>query len=255
MSGKTGLRIRGWYALAALVVFTAIGLTASGALAGRLTDVYNPAHPGVDTAASNAVEGVKAAQPMTGSASLVISQQYGGGGNSGATWRSDYVEIFNPTSSAVSVSGWSVQYASAAGSFTVSNTTMLSGSVQPYSYYLVKEADGANITTTLPLPTPDAIGTIAMSATAAKVALVSSTSVITSCTSTSVVDLIGYGATATCFEGTAPAPGLSNTTADLRANGGCIDNDQNSTDFTAGTPNPRNSASPPNNCLGTATPT
>src|SRR5439155_16009085 len=82
-----------------------------------------------------------------------------------------------------------------------------------------------------------------------------STSVSTGCTSTSVVDVIGYGATASCFEGTAPAPGLTNTTADLRGNGGCIDNDQNSTDFTAGAPNPRNSSSPSNNCLGTPTPT
>ena len=123
MSGKKGLRIRGWYGLAALVLFTAIGLTASGAFAGRLTDIYNPAQSAADSGAgaSNSVEGVKASRPMTGSASLVISQQYGGGGNSGATWRSDFVEIFNPTSSAVSVSGWSVQYASAAGSFTVSN--------------------------------------------------------------------------------------------------------------------------------------
>src|SRR4029079_17426257 len=101
---------------------------------------------------------------MTGSTSLVISQVYGGGGNAGATLRSDFIEIFNPTGASVSVRGWSVQYASAAGSFSLSNTTNLSGSVAPYSYYLVKEADGANITTTLPLPTPDVTGTILMSA-------------------------------------------------------------------------------------------
>ena len=47
--------------------------------------------------------------------SVVISQIYGGGGNSGATWRNDFVELFNRGAAPVSVDGWSVQYASATG--------------------------------------------------------------------------------------------------------------------------------------------
>jgi hypothetical protein len=46
---------------------------------------------------------------------LVISQVYGGGGNASAPYMNDYVEIFNPTASSVTLIGWSVQYASAAG--------------------------------------------------------------------------------------------------------------------------------------------
>ena len=46
---------------------------------------------------------------------LVISQVYGGGGNTGAPFTHDFIEIFNPTASPVNVNGWSVQYASAAG--------------------------------------------------------------------------------------------------------------------------------------------
>ncbi|HEY4139753.1 MAG TPA: hypothetical protein VGN65_14925, partial [Casimicrobiaceae bacterium] len=46
---------------------------------------------------------------------LVISQVYGGGGNAGATYKNDFIEVFNPGTAAVVVTGWSVQYASAAG--------------------------------------------------------------------------------------------------------------------------------------------
>jgi predicted extracellular nuclease len=48
-------------------------------------------------------------------AQIVISQVYGGGGNSGATYKNDFIELFNPSTSTVSLAGWSVQYASATG--------------------------------------------------------------------------------------------------------------------------------------------
>ncbi|MCY3004290.1 MAG: lamin tail domain-containing protein, partial [Planctomycetota bacterium] len=49
-------------------------------------------------------------------AQVVISQVYGAGGNSGATYNRDFVELYNTTSAPVSLSGWSVQYASTTGS-------------------------------------------------------------------------------------------------------------------------------------------
>ena len=73
-------------------------------------------------------------------ATVVISQIYGGGGNTGATYKNDFVELFNPTATAVSVTGWSVQYASAAGSSWAAAN--LSGIIQPYHYYLVQLASG-----------------------------------------------------------------------------------------------------------------
>ena len=48
--------------------------------------------------------------------SIVISQVYGGGGNTGATLRNDFVELFNRGNAAVNIGGWTVQYASASGS-------------------------------------------------------------------------------------------------------------------------------------------
>ncbi|RBE76872.1 lamin tail domain-containing protein, partial [Xanthomonas oryzae] len=93
---------------------------------------------------------------------VVISQVYRGGGNSGATLRSDFIELHNIGSTTVSLDGWSVQYASAAGSSW--QVTPLTGSVPAGSYYLIKQADGRG--GSVALPTPDATGTLAMSGTA-----------------------------------------------------------------------------------------
>ena len=109
------------------------------------------------------------------------------------------------------------------------------------------------------LPTPDVIGTTNMSATTGKVALVTNTTPLSGsgCPfAAGVVDFIGYGVTANCFEGAGFAPAPSNTTADLRAGGGCIDTDNNASNFATGTPTPRNSATPLNACIApTPTPT
>ncbi len=176
---------------------------------------------------------------------VVLSQVYGGGGNSGATLRNDFIELFNRGTAAVSLDGGSVQYASSAG--TTWQRTNLAGVIAPGGYYLVQQAQGAG--GTVDLPPPDAIGTIAMSATSAKVALVNDQVTLSgSCPlGGAVVDFVGYG-TANCFEGSAAAPTLTNTTAALRAAGGCTETDSNATDFGSGAPNPRNTASPPNAC-------
>lgn len=188
------------------------------------------------------LSGLTAAPAYAVSPDIVISQVYGGGGNSGAQFRNDFIELHNRGTSPVSVTGWTVQYASATGS-TWSRTT-LSGSIPPGRYFLVQEAAGAGAGAAL--PAPDATGTIAMSATAGKVALVTNGTALTCstgcATAAGVKDLIGYGSTAGSAE-TAPTANLSNTTAALRNGGGSLDTDNNSTDFTLTAPAPRNSAS------------
>jgi hypothetical protein len=183
-----------------------------------------------------------------GSSTLVVSQVYGGGGNSGSTYENDFIEVFNRGTTSVSVTGWSVQYASASGSSW--SVTNLSGSIAAGAYYLVKEAQGTGGTTAL--PTPDATGTISMSATSGKVALVNNQTALTCGTScvpnASIVDFVGYGSSATSYEGSGPTPTLSNTTAALRAAAGCTDTDNNASDFTAGTVAPRNSATAHHAC-------
>lgn len=143
---------------------------------------------------------------------VVISEVYGGGGNSGATLRNDFIELYNRSAAAVPLTGWSVQYASSTG--TTWATTPLSGSIAAGGHYLVQQAQGTGGTSAL--PAPDATGTIAMSGTSGKVALVDNSSALTcgaNCdTAAGVRDFVGYG-TANDFEGSAPAAALTNTTS------------------------------------------
>ncbi|MFN9597033.1 MAG: beta strand repeat-containing protein, partial [Bacteroidota bacterium] len=176
---------------------------------------------------------------------VVISQVYGGGGNTGAPYTNDFIELFNRSNTSVSLSGMSVQYASATGT-TWSVTTLPNFTLNPGQYFLVRQAGGAN---GVALPTPDATGTIAMSATAGKIALVSSTVALTgACPTAGVIDFVGFGSTANCFEGTGPTAAPSATLAVLRAANGCTDSNNNSANFSTATPNPRNSSSALNVC-------
>lgn len=182
----------------------------------------------------------------TGQAQVVISQVYGGGGNSGATYKSDFIELHNNGNQAVSLAGWSVQYASAAGSSW--QVTTLAGSIPAGGYYLVKQADGSGGSTAL--PTPDATGTTAMSGTAGKIALSNAATALSGACPAGNVDFVGYGSSASCAEGSAPTAAPSNTLAVLRGNGGCSDSDNNNADFATGAPTPRNSAAAANLCGG-----
>ena len=176
---------------------------------------------------------------LTSSSQVVISQVYGGGGNTGATYTHDFIELFNRGTNSVNLSGWSVQYASSTGT-TWQKTDLTNITLAPGQYYLIQQAQGAGGTTAL--PTPDVTGTIAMSGTAGKVALVNVNTLITAGTSCptgpTVVDFVGFGTTANCFEGAGATPAPSNTNAVIRALNGCTDNNNNAADFVAATPTP-----------------
>ncbi|WP_325050264.1 endonuclease/exonuclease/phosphatase family protein [Amycolatopsis panacis] len=176
------------------------------------------------------------------SADAVIAEVYGGGGNAGATLTNDFVELANRGGAPFALDGFSVQYLP--GSASASSTwqvTKLGGAVAAGSRYLVAEAKGSG--GTVALPTPDATGTIAMSATAGTVALVSGTDALTCKTAADcaadprVKDLAGFGG-AVVREGTsAAAP--SNGTSIARA-ASLADTDDNGADFTVGDPTPTN---------------
>jgi hypothetical protein len=176
---------------------------------------------------------------------VVVSQVYAGGGNAGASFQNDFVELFNRGSSTVDVSGWTVQYASASG--TSWQATALSGSIAPGRHYLVGLASAAAVGALL--PTPDAAGTTNLAVSGGKVAVVRDAIELTcggaagSCSALgSVADLVGYGG-AVDFEGSGPAPVLDNATAAARAADGCTDTDDNANDLTAVAAAPRNSSS------------
>ncbi|TMR15048.1 lamin tail domain-containing protein [Nonomuraea zeae] len=192
---------------------------------------------------------------------VVISQVYGGGGNSGAPLTNDYVELFNRSDAPVSLDGWSVQYTSAAGTGNfASGKAGLAGTLAPGQYHLLQLAAGT--TPSGALPQPDSTGSINMSGTAGKVALVRSADGL-ACNGSStpcsddqlalLADLVGYGG-ANFFEGS-PAPALTNATGAFRKGGGCADTDDNGADFETAAPAPRNSATTADPCGGDPSPT
>jgi len=140
--------------------------------------------------------------PCGGVSGVVISQIYTGVGEAAGSYANSFIELFNRGSTPVNVNGWSVQYASATGSsWQVTNLTNVT--IQPGNFYLVQEAGFGG---PFALPTPDAIGNISMSVTAGKVALVSNTTPLTgTCPNGgAIVDSVGYGSAANCFEGSGP---------------------------------------------------
>ena len=181
-----------------------------------------------------------AASANTAGTSLVISEVYGGGGNAGATYTNDFIELYNPTGNAVSVDGLSVQWRSSGGTAAATGVTPLSGSVPAGKYYLVQEAAGTG--GTAPLPTPNVTGTIAMGASNGTAMLVNGTTAINPgagvfAGNPAVLDLVGVASNV--YEG-AVGPGMSNTTSVAR-NAAGTDTDNNASDFTTGAPSPENS--------------
>jgi len=185
---------------------------------------------------------------------VVISQVYGGGGNAGATYTHDFVELFNRGTVAVTLTGHTLQYGSATGTFGASNIQPLpTVTIQPGQYYLIQEGIGAGGTTALPTPDYAPVSpavVLNIGGTNGKIVLATNDTPVTSSTDSNVVDFVGFG-TATMFEGTAATPALSNSTAALRASNGCQDTNDNATDFVATAPTPRNTATAVNVC-GTA---
>ena len=200
----------------------------------------------------------------TSQAQVVISQIYGGGGNAGAVYTNDFIELFNRGSVSQSLAGWSVQYASANGT-TWTTTALPNVSLQPGQYFLIQQAAGTNVV--LALPTPDLDGMsaattgtngspqltgIAMSGSNGKVIL--SNSIVAETTAdpsgSQIMDKVAFGTSSTSgFEGTGPTgTALTNGTAALRNSSGCTDTNNNASNFSVGTPTPRNTATALNIC-------
>ncbi|WHY66375.1 lamin tail domain-containing protein [Neobacillus sp. SuZ13] len=182
---------------------------------------------------------------------IVISQYFGGGGNSGAPYNKDFIELYNPTNQDVVLDGWSVQYASTTG--TTWQVTPLAGTIKAHGYYLIAEGGGA---TGANLPTPDATGALTMAGGGAKIALFKDkTTAASGAKPADTVDFVGMGG-ATSFEGSAATKAPSNTTSVQRrpyanvdpapGKGNAWDTDDNAADFYTGAiTSVRNTASTP----------
>ena len=193
------------------------------------------------------------------SSDVRISQVFGGGGGSGY-YLYDYVELFNAGASPVVLTGWSLQYGSAAGAFAGSSGNLFvfpaGATIQPGHHLLIQTGPAGSSGVPLPVapdlstPTTDFF----MSQSSGKVAL-TNVALALGCGATTtpcalpdqrIVDLVAYG-TANNAEGGRPAGGaaLTNQQAAVRKAQGCQDTDVNRDDFDiVSRPAPRNSASP-----------
>ncbi len=130
-----------------LAVFVALSFLTAGLFALTATSGTPPNNGAV--IASSAAPEVRAnaerPEPRV-STTIVISQVYGGGGNSGAPYTNDFIGLFNRGQTPVSLNGWSVQYASATGTGAWTATNLTNVTLQPGQYYLIQEAGGYGIT-------------------------------------------------------------------------------------------------------------
>lgn len=182
------------------------------------------------------------------SPNLLISEVYGGGGNAGASFNDDFIELYNNSDVAVPLNGYAIQYASAAGT-TFQTVALPNVTLAPRTFFLIQ------ITTTgingAALPTPDFtttdFGNTGIAEGAGKVALTSTTTPLTvpcpASQTSNVVDKVGYGTTSAVCNETANAPSPTQTTSVRRRFVGITmtDTDNNSADFVLGAPSPRNS--------------
>jgi hypothetical protein len=185
---------------------------------------------------------------------MVISQIFGGGGNFGADYNSDFVEIHNRSSEAYDLSGHSLQYASDSGTFDVPDNVALfpNGTIiPPGAFYLIQVNStigqyGAPFIPDLALNPGFGVGQ-----TNGKLALVNSTTLLGGECPTAnplVLDFVGFGQAANCSEGGSPTLNTNVNRAALRKNGGCLDSNQNFADFELQLPNPRTLADTPVDC-------
>ena len=81
-----------------------------------------------------------------GNDSLLIHQVFGGGGKSDTPFTHNFIELYNPSSEEVDLTGWRVDYSSTRGGSHLGNTNGqwvsldLSGTVPGYSSYLIRGA-------------------------------------------------------------------------------------------------------------------
>jgi len=176
------------------------------------------------------------------SSTVVISQIYSAQ-NPNSRVRRDYIELFNLGTTAVNLSGWTLQIA------VLNNPTWeaipLSGNIEPGQYYLVS---GRTNTEGRDLPPADLTTTVALEIEGGRVALASDSNVYNgnSCptSQSNLVDFISYGSSV-CQTPTAP---LDATHSLMRALGGCRDTDTSGSDISLFTPTPRNRFTARNVC-------
>ncbi len=198
---------------------------------GLATITYTPSAIGTHTATLrlNSNGAAEVTKNLTGtvvvptvSGAVIITEVYGGGGNSGATLKNDFIELYNTTTETVEIGGWSVQYYSSTGTGTATAANIFvlpAGKYIPSgSHFLIQAAAGSS--GTVDLTYPDAKCDIAMGATGGKIILyrtsaaqdINSSDINSIINNPAFVDYLPYGTTAVPVWGSAMAA-TSNTTS------------------------------------------
>ena len=233
--------------------------------ASPLRRLLAPALTFVLTLAWAAASAPTAAAQPTGSPDLVISQVYTRGGETGAVFRHDFIEIFNRGNTTVNLSDYTLQFlaniapgpgGNPPGGFgAVAVRVVSSGgpvNINPGQYWLYQFGSSGNNGAPLPVTADATNEQLNLPGNGGRVALVKGLTQLVQfgcpvAVDASIADFYGYGAT-TCAEGSFPGAAPSSLTAALRNSNGCDDTDSNTADFTLTTPSPRNSSSPTNVC-------
>ncbi len=161
--------------------------------------------------------------------------------------------MFNRGSEAVTLKGYSLQYASATGSFTATNTQVLADiTIQPGKYYLIQQAKGNGGTDALPTPDQAPTAFLSLGGSNGKIALVSNVDPITDVTDKEIVDFVGFG-TSDEFEGYGPIAALSAVNSGQRKLKGCKDTNDNKNDFDVAAAALRNGQTAANVCTNLST--
>ena len=195
-----------------------------------VTVTYTPVEAGSHTAnltlSSAGAESV--VRSLSGTATVpptipnvIITEVYGGGGNSGATFTNDFFELYNTTEGSVEIGGWSIQYYSATGTSTPGIIVIPTGKFIPAkSHFLIQGASGGAVGSAL--TTPDVSGTINASGTTGKIILYTTDAAQTISDIASITgnaffkDYVPYGTTAVPVWGSAMSSNASNTTSASR---------------------------------------
>jgi hypothetical protein len=196
---------------------------------------------------------------------IVISQIYSNGGNPGSTYQNNYLELFNRTDNPIDFGGWRIYATSANGTFdqAISFVSSRGLSIGGHQYLLIRfgpeSTNGAAVPYDIPGPTtapspPPGVPPFPLFNLSPSGKVFITMPGVNAFGSTcplpnpDIIDFVGYGATASCFEGSGPTGTTSNTTAALRKAGGCTDSNNNDGDFDVSAPSPRNSSAPQNFC-------
>jgi hypothetical protein len=186
----------------------------------------------------------------TADPNIRISQIYTRGGEAGATFQNDYVELFNRGNTDVDINGWSLNISNFSGippniQYSATNIKLFSstGIISPGGHLLIKF--GGSGTNGQPITISDInLNPFPLSDTGGQIVLLAKDKTLpfSYCPAAPdltgvVVDYVGYGI-AICYEGTVTLAPPSDK-ALWRIGGGCTDNNDNLADFSFATPNPR----------------